>query len=99
MNVRFNIHIWIYPGSKLNLDVHSNNQTSIVMLLQINFCMNILLPRFWLDIQLLLPTGSSATPLGALTLNGCLCLCLCLCEDVYAVPPQILVGYPASAPY
>ena len=28
------------------------------------------LPRFWLDIQLLLPTDSSATPLGALTLNG-----------------------------
>ena len=27
-------------------------------------------PRFWLDIQLLLPTDSSATPLGALTLNG-----------------------------
>ena len=27
-----------------------------------------LLPRFWLDIQLLLPTDSSATPPGALTL-------------------------------
>ena len=55
----------------MNLDVHSNNQTSIIILLQIYFCMNILLPRFWLDIQLLLPTDSSATPLGALTLNGC----------------------------
>ena len=30
----------------------------------------LLLQRFWLDIQVLLPPDSSATPWGALTLNG-----------------------------